>query len=131
MLKVPSLWLPVVAYMAMLYWFSSWTDVPEAPAGLSDKQIHFLLYGGLAAVSARALARGQWRQLTLFVALGATLIASAYGVFDEFHQTWVPTRTFEIADMIVNTLGAIVASAALWAWSIIRARHLPGARYVL
>lgn len=128
---VTSLWLPVVAYMAMLYWFSSLTDVPDAPAGLSDKQLHFLLYGGLAAVSARALARGQWRPLTLFVALGATLIASAYGVFDEFHQTWVPTRTFEIADMIVNTLGALVASAALWAWSIIRARNLPGAPYVL
>jgi len=131
LLKFASLWLPVVAYMAMLYWFSSWTDVPAAPGGLSDKDLHFLLYGGLAIVSVRALARGQWRLISFFVAIGATAIASAYGVFDEFHQTWVPGRTFEIADMIVDTLGALVASAALWAWSIIRARHLHGAPNVL
>jgi VanZ family protein len=117
--------------MGMLYWFSSWTDVPDAPAGLSDKHIHFALYAGLAAVSGRALARGQWRQLTLVSALGATAIASAYGVFDEFHQTWVPGRMFEIADMIVDTLGALAASAALWAWSIIRGRYPTGAPYVL
>jgi VanZ family protein len=128
---VASLWIPVVAYMGMLYWFSSWTDVPDAPAGLSDKHIHFALYAGLAAVSGRALARGQWRQLTLVSALGATAIASAYGVFDEFHQTWVPGRMFEIADMIVDTLGALAASAALWAWSIIRGRYPTGAPYVL
>jgi hypothetical protein len=128
---VALLWLPVVAYMAMLFWFSSWTDVPAAPGGLSDKDLHFLLYAGLAIVSARALARGQWRQLTLVAALGATVIASTYGVFDEFHQTWVPGRTFEIADMIVDTLGALAASAALWAWSIIRGRYPTGAPYVL
>lgn len=123
MLKLASLWLPVVAYMAVLYWFSSLTDVPDPPAGLSDKDIHFMIYGGLAVVSVRALAKGQWRQLTLLVALGATVIASGYGVFDEFHQTRVAGRTFEIADMIADTLGALAASAALWAWSILRARR--------
>lgn len=128
--RLVSLWLPVVAYMAMLYWFSSWTDVPAAPGGLSDKQVHFLLYAGLAVVSARALARGQWRALTLLVAIGATAVASAYGIVDEYHQTWVPGRTFERADMIVDALGALAASVALWAWSILRMRT-PGAPYAL
>jgi VanZ family protein len=112
--------------MGMLYWFSSLSDVPSAPAMLSDKGMHFLAYAGLAVVSVRALARARWRGVTRLACAGATIIASAYGVFDELHQTWVPGRTFDSMDIAADAIGAVAASVTLYAWGIIRVR-----RYVL
>ena len=125
------LWSPVVAYMAALYWLASISNVPALPEGLTDKEIHVLMYAGLASVSVRALARGEWGQVTFLASLGAIAIASAYGVFDEFHQTWVPRRTFDTADILADAIGAGAAAIALWAWSILRARQPPHTRDVL
>jgi VanZ family protein len=121
------LWWPVLAYMAAIFGASSLSHVPSPPAGLSDKQVHFALYAGLASVILRALAGGSWRRVSLGVSLGAALIATTYGVLDEFHQLLVPGRSFEILDMVANALGALLAAVTLWTWGIIRPRNPPGA----
>ena len=52
--------------------------------------------------------------------LSATAVASAYGVTDEVHQAFVPMRTPDPADWIVDTLGAL--SGAWLATVALRAR---------
>jgi len=117
--------------MAFIFVTSSLSRVPSPPGGLSDKQVHAALYAGLAAVTLRALSGGSWRRVTIGASLGAALMASAYGVLDEWHQLLVPGRSFEILDMAADTAGALLASGTLWTWSIIRPRTPPGTPYAL
>jgi VanZ family protein len=110
----------VIAYMAMLFFFSSLSTLPPPPADLTDKHVHFAAYAGLAAVTLRALAKGTWKQVTLGAVCGAIAISSLYGVSDEYHQWFVPGRNFERLDMIADTIGSVLGGAAVWTWSILR-----------
>jgi VanZ family protein len=108
--------------MAALFFVSSLSSIPSPPDGLTDKHEHVFFYGILAALTLRALAKGQWRFVTFAAACGAALISSAYGVSDEFHQRLVPGRAFEGLDMAADAIGSVAAAGVLWAWGIIRRR---------
>jgi VanZ family protein len=124
-----SLWGPVIAYMAVLFYVSSLSTLPTPPAGITDKHEHFVAYGVLGALVLRALAKGEWRGIRWTTVLGAIVISSLYGVSDEFHQRFVPGRTYEILDMVADAIGSATAAGLLWAWSIISRRS--GRRHVL
>jgi VanZ family protein len=115
-------WLPVFAYMAMLFGFSSLSTVPPIPGDLSNYHVHFAAYAGLAALTLRALASGCLRNATWQRVCAAAAISSVYGVTDEYHQLFVPGRTFEVLDIAADASGSIVSATALGAWSIIRRR---------
>lgn len=69
--------------------------------------LHFLAYGGLAAVLAYALhdsTRPDWQVLLIVF-----LVAFTYGAAIELLQATLPTRTFDPTDMVVNAVGAVVA----------------------
>ena len=103
-------WLPVLLWMGMTFWLSSSPDLHGA-AGLIelhppfDKVVHAGSFGILA--------------LLLYFATGrpllAVLLASLYGISDEFHQSFVPGRDADLFDWVADTLGAALAmSAALF-----------------
>jgi VanZ family protein len=123
------LWLPVIIYMGALFFVSSLSTIPSPPGGITDKHEHFFFYGILAALTLRALAKGEWRRIRLATALGAIAISSAYGVSDEFHQRFVPGRDYEILDMVADAMGSAASTGLLWWWSIIRRRS--DSRHVL
>lgn len=59
-----------------------------------------------------------------WVFFGAVLIASLYGVTDEFHQIFTPGRSCDPADWAVDTIAAAVGAALVWgacAWARKRA----------
>lgn len=115
-----ALWVPALAYMAFIFLLSSMSRTPEMPAG-SDKVLHALLYSGLGLVVARAKAGGI-DLVTPRVILFTILFGAIYGVSDEFHQYLNPPRNVEMADVVADTVGAGLGSAALYAWGIIRGR---------
>jgi len=115
--------------MALLFFLSSLSSVPAPPGFFTDKHEHFFFYGILAALTLRALARGEWKGVAAATVIGAVIISSAYGVSDEFHQRFVPGRSYELLDMAADATGSAAAAAMLWAWSIIRRRS--GRRHVL
>jgi VanZ family protein len=108
--------------MGMLFYVSSLSSIPSPPGGLTDKHEHFFFYGILAALTLRALARGEWRRVTWWSVLGAIAISSGYGVTDEFHQRFVPGRDYERLDMVADAIGSAASTGLLWAWGIIRRR---------
>jgi VanZ family protein len=108
--------------MAALLVAQLWPNVPSPPRGLNDKDEHFFFYGILGVLVLRALAKGQWRRITIATALGAIAYASSYGVFLEFCQRLSPPRSYEVLDMVADTIGAAIAVGLAWAWSIIRRR---------
>ena len=114
-------WGPAVALMIAIFGLSSIPDLEAPPGGLSDKAVHVLVYSLLGALVTRAVAGAQWAGVTLVTALVASLISALYGVSDELHQRFVPERSPEALDAIVDALGATGAAGVVWTWSIIRA----------
>ena len=92
-----------------------------------DKVVHFAVYGLLATLVCRQ-GRG-WR------AAGWTvLVVSVYGASDEWHQSYVPGRSTELADWMADTAGAALAVGAYVRWDRyrrwlerpVRVRRVPG-----
>ena len=105
----------------MLFGFSSLHTLPSPPAGFSFYDVHVVAYAGLGALTARATGGGL-RDVSLRAVLAAIVISSLYGVSDEYHQVFVPGRTFDLLDMLADAIGSVAGASAVGAWSIIR-RH--------
>jgi len=107
--------------MAMLFGFSSLSTLPSPPAQFSFYDVHIAAYAGLAALTARAMGKGL-RDVSRHAVLGAIVISSLYGVSDEYHQLFVPGRSFDVLDMLADAIGSVVGASAVGAWSIVRRR---------
>jgi VanZ family protein len=122
-----SRWTPVVLYMAFIFGLSSVSTPPALPQG-TDKDLHALLYAGLGIVLVRALAGGVRRRVTGGVAILAVVIATLYGVTDEFHQYFVPPRQVEALDVAADGIGAAVSAIGAYLWARLAERTRGGGR---
>ena len=113
------LWLPVVIYMAGIFTASSVSD-PPMPTQVPDVSLHSVAYFGLTLLLIRALAANRWSGVTALTLAVAWVIAAAYGVTDEWHQSFVPNRQADLRDVAANAIGALAATVAVGAWGIIR-----------
>ncbi len=101
-------------------------DLPDVPD--IDKLLHCLIYGILAATALFAVPPGFSRRRPVLTVALVVLFCAAYGLSDEFHQSFVPGRTPSAWDLAADTLGAVLVSAAWW---LLRRQELPGcARHV-
>jgi VanZ family protein len=114
-----SLWGPVIVYMAILFGLSSMSTPPPPPADFTFYDVHILAYAGLGALTARATGRGL-RDVSMRAVLGAIVISSLYGVSDEYHQLFVPGRSFDVLDMVADAIGSVAGASAVGAWGRIR-----------
>ena len=119
MKRALSLWLPVVIYMAAIFYGSSISD-PPVPSDVPDINLHLVAYFGLMMVVARAVCGGAWAQLTNAALAISWCITVAYGASDEWHQMYVPHRHAELRDLAADAIGAFVAAVLLKAWGILR-----------
>ena len=94
-----------MVYAAVIFIGSSISQPPSLPEIVSDKSVHGSLYAGLALVLLRALAR-RWDRVTLFTAAAAVVLATLYGASDEYHQSFVPGRTPDVADQSPDAIAA-------------------------
>jgi VanZ family protein len=77
------------------------------------KSAHFTEYFIFSVFLLRAVRgdRGGWQ---LRWALAALALAAGYSALDEFHQSFVPSRTASPWDSLLDTAGAAAAQAAMW-----------------
>ena len=115
-----SLWLPVVAWMAAIYFGAGMRSVPGPVAAVSDTVLHMAGYAGLALLTLRATSRGRWSGVTAGALAAAFLIATVHGLTVEWEQMYVPSRMAEWRDVGNDVLGALAALIPAWAWSKIR-----------
>jgi VanZ family protein len=71
---------------------------------ISDKVFHFVAYMGLAFLPMLG-----FRPLAGIACAGSMILL---GIALEFAQTLVPGRSYEVADMVANTLGVCTGIAA-------------------
>ena len=103
-----------LAIAALIFAASSRSHVASPRiTNVDDKFAHFAVYGLLATLVFR-LGRG-WR-----AAGWALLVVSAFGATDEWHQSFVPGRSTELADWVADTAGAALAIALYGGWQSYR-----------
>ena len=108
--KIFKFWFPVFFYSGIIFYVSSWQKVPVSPEiPFLDKFLHLLEYSGLGFLTARA------EKATTGFSLGtigwtAVLFCLLYGLSDEFHQMFVPTREVSLADVAADTLGGFLGT---------------------
>jgi len=111
-------WLPAAAWMGVIFRLSA---IPGSQIpGKYGTLAHFVSYSILGALLTVPLAYGRSRGETVALAV---VFASLYAITDEFHQSFVPLRTPDIADWGVDTLGAFFGAFALtWLAELARRR---------
>lgn len=134
-MKVPrfvSKWMPVIAWMLLIFIGSSdalsaehtsrfivpflrWLDPQISFATIAAVHLairklgHLTEYGILAVLLWRAL-RGTLLSRTTWILAGcAFVVAALFAVSDEFHQSFVPTRTASPHDVLIDCIGAFAA----------------------
>ena len=103
--------LALVAYCGLIFWLSDQEKLPMPQVfNFQDKLMHFAAYFVMGCFSWRAFRHLGLERLHLaFVSLQ---FCSAYGVSDEWHQSFVPGRESSALDWLADSLGGAVAMAA-------------------
>jgi VanZ family protein len=151
MRKLPAFfkyWLPVLIWMAVIFTASSDTHsyehssrivepllrwlFPHMPEpqihtihGVLRKCAHFAEYIVFAPLLWRAFRQPEknhpcpwsWREARLTL-----LVVALYAASDEFHQSFVPTRTPRVHDVMIDTLGGAAGLFAIWLVGLWRKR---------
>ena len=112
-------WVPVALWMAGIFIFSSLSrplgPLSDTPyGGLVGRLCHVSEYAGLAALLYRAVQPGRTHPEA---AIRSFLLALAYALTDEVHQSFVPGREFSVLDLLWDGIGAVVALVGCRAWS--------------
>ena len=100
------LWGPVLAHMALIFAASSRSDTSAVPSAIPDKVVHFAVYALLGVLILRAVAGGRQAGVTWSGVLVSIVIATLYGITDEWHQSFVPNRTPDAMDVVADLAGA-------------------------
>jgi len=99
-------WAVAVIYAAAIFSLSAQSEItaPELVSNF-DKVCHAVEYGGFTAI----LAAGG----SPFVLTRAALLATLYGVTDEYHQSFIPGRDSSVWDVAADATGAATVAALL------------------
>jgi len=85
---------------------------------LMRKGGHLTAYGILGALAFRAL-RGEKRSWNPRWAIGAIVFATFIASIDEFHQSFVPSRTGTLHDVVLDAAGATIAQILIRAAQVL------------
>jgi VanZ family protein len=108
-------------FMPLLHWF--FPHIPDQQAEevhhVFRKCGHFTEYAILALLIRRTL-NGAFRPglppWSGRLAAAVVGLAFLYASSDEFHQSFVPTRTPLFSDVLIDTAGGTAGLLGLWAW---------------
>jgi VanZ family protein len=119
-------WLPLVAWASLIFYFStdqfsyantveifgflSWLfpDMPTAPMhGTMRKLGHWGEYFVLSVLFLRALQNETATKWKARHAILTLIFVLLYAIGDEFHQSFVPSRTASFGDVTIDVLGGI------------------------
>jgi len=141
-------WLPVLLWMALIFSASADSHSYEHSSRIVEPFLHWLFpkmpqdnieeihhlirkcchlteYAILALLLWRALHFSKNNLLAWsWPKVGGTLlIVFIYAASDEFHQSFVPTRTALVSDVFIDTAGGAIGLLALWIFGRWRKRR--------
>lgn len=109
-----NLWLPVFLWCFLIFYLSSIPNLKAAQNPFWDEIIrsfiHGLFYAVLSVLFFRALNFHRTKKDFLI----PLLLSCLYGLSDEIHQSFIPTRTFQLQDLLVDFTGVFLGGLVLW-----------------
>lgn len=107
-------WIPVFIYMAIIFYFSSFSKIPQIEVvgflpPINTAILHVIEYFGLSLLIGIAARHSKIKLLRENSYLIAIAISTIYGASDEFHQSFVPGRVMDFIDFLLDILGAVLA----------------------
>ena len=111
MVRVKS-WFPVLLWATLIFSFSSIkvSALPHVNIYHIDKIAHFLEFFIFAVLLSSALKETSPRWFPVKILVISAIIASLYGLMDEYHQSFVLYRTPDFFDFVSDALGAIIGA---------------------
>ena len=131
-------WLPVIIWMAIIFIGSTdllsaeqtsriigpllrWLKPDISPETIAQVQFfvrkgaHLTEYAVLATLLWRALRFGTRLQWKMSIVAGTVLfVCVLFAASDEFHQSFVASRTASASDVLIDIAGALIALAFCW-----------------
>lgn len=83
---------------------------------LVRKMAHFTEYAVFALLAARAFSSSSLEMLRRRWFMAALLLVVLYSLSDEFHQSFVPTRSASILDSLIDMAGGLTALVIYSLW---------------
>jgi VanZ family protein len=138
LLRFVRYWMPAIVWMAIIFLgstdmlsaehtsrflipFLRWFDPQISLAALDQIQFairklgHLTEYAILAMLLWRALRGGiRWQMKMSILFLVAVLASAIFAASDEFHQSFVPSRTGSPNDVMIDICGALAGLAVCW-----------------
>lgn len=102
-------WLPVAAYVGLIFSLSSLRNTGPSLFPNMDKVEHLGEYGLFGLLLGRAFRFTVGGTRGLWWAVGTVLVGSAVGAMDEFYQSFVPGRTSDVRDWLTDSLALLLA----------------------
>lgn len=115
-------WIPPVLWMAAIFVVSGHTIPALVPTGLANHYGHAIAYAVLSVLLVRAWSGVRWQDFGASAAFLGWIVAVAYGVTDEWHQSFVPGRTAAVDDWLADVVGATLGVLLVLAWRRLRPR---------
>jgi VanZ family protein len=116
MKKLLSLWAPPVIWAILIFLVSAYPTARTSEIHWKDfivkKTAHVIEYGIFAALVYRAFRASGVKKAN--AGIYAIFVALAYGLTDEFHQSYTPGREPKIRDVAFDTIGAIASIYSIW-----------------
>jgi VanZ family protein len=135
--KLVTKWMPAIVWMLFMFFGSTdvlsaehtsrflvpfllWLNPQISPATIVSihfalrKLGHLLEYAILSGLLWRALRGTLTADRKLVVALSTFLLAAVFATSDEYHQSFVPSRTASAHDVMIDCIGAFVAVLLCW-----------------
>jgi VanZ family protein len=104
-------WLPVILYCLLIFIQSSYPATQSLPSiPHMDKLTHAGAYALLGFLFFRAFQTTKVGKGAVLLVILSALASSLYGVSDEIHQYFVPSRTADILDVAANTAGSVLGA---------------------
>ena len=141
LLRFVRYWMPATVWMAIIFLgstdmlsaehtsrflapFLRWIDPQISLAALNAIQLgvrklgHLTEYAILAMLLWRALRGGiRWQMKMSILFLVAALGSAIFAASDEFHQSFVPSRTASPNDVMIDICGALVGLSICWVFA--------------
>lgn len=132
-------WFPVFLWMSLIFWMSTEAFSVQKTsfiiesvlrfwaASLSEKEVrmiqaitrklaHVIEYFILGLLLFRAFRSGSAGGRNRSWAFSSLVVVVLYAAGDEFHQSFVSTRTASIVDVAIDVMGGILAQGASVLW---------------
>lgn len=106
--------LGALVWMGLIFY---WSSFPSGKMPMhfpwEDKLYHAVVFGILAIFYLAAM-RPDEQGLERRQALLAGVLAGLYGLTDEYHQSFVPTRVMDFYDMLADLFGGVLFAYGAW-----------------